>query len=356
MVSTMTGTSQSPQTQFGGAIQANLLVFDGFGRWARAEGAQAEILETNFRHNATLDDIALRVKEAFFTLIAAKELLAATMETRGQSEILLNMAKARHENGLVAKTDVLWAKTNLAEAELLFTRAKNGVQIATGNLAVAMGLPVATPLQIAKAPLVTPHRKVEELLAIASRRRPELGGALAVVKKRKAALKEAKASWWPVVTIEGSYGHKDDIFLPKQDEWSIGIGLSLPCFTGFKKSYDVRRAEAAVAQAQAGFEALLRDVEFSVWARYHEMVSALEAIRASRALAAFAAEGVAAAQEEYKNGIGSMPDLIAAQAARTRAETGLIRARLEREISLARLERASGMSLAGTNRKDGRER
>jgi outer membrane protein TolC len=346
LVSGATGLSMSPQTMFGGSIEASLLVFDGLGRWARAEGADAEVLASNFRHNATLDEIVLRVKESFFGLLAAEAIVAAAKETRDQSTFLLDMAKARHENGLVSKSDVLWAKTNLAKAEFLLTRAGNAHLLARGSLAVAMGLSVTAPVRIEKAANEIPEGglgKIDELLEIASRRRPELQAALAVVRKRRASLKEAKASWWPVVSVEGSYGTRDDLFIPKQEEWSLGIGVNLPLFSGFRTSYGVRSARAGLAEAEAGFETLLRRFEHDVWTSFHEVETALGSIRASKALVDSATESVRAAEGQYKNGAGSMPDLITAQADETAARTALIRTTLDWRLSVARLERAVGV-------------
>jgi len=315
------------------------------GRWAKAEGAEAALHAANFMHNATLDEVILHVKETYFTLLAAEELLVAAEETRSQSEILYSMAEARHENGLVPNSDVLWAKTNLAKAEFLLLQANNACRIARGSLAVAMGLSVTAPLQIKKEPSAIAEGdlgKITELLEIASRRRPELHAALAAVQKRQAALGEAKASWWPTVTLEGSYGYKDDLFLPKQDEWSLGIGVNLPLFSGFRTSYGVRGAQADLAESEAEFDALLRRIEYDVWMRFHEAENALGSTHASSTLVNSATESVLVAEGQYKNGTGSMPDLITAQSEATAAKATLIRATLDWRLSVARLERSVG--------------
>jgi outer membrane protein TolC len=343
---TVSGTSASPRTQFSGSLNVEFTVFDGLGRWAKAAGANAELDEFNARHNATLDDIVLGVKEGFHSLVAAEELLTAMQEGRRQSMILLNMARARHENGLVPKADVLRAGTNLAEADLHLTRAASAVRTAQGRLAVAMGLPATTRLRL-KAPAGHPkpdraRREVNELLQVAARRRPELLAALASVSKQEAAVRKARAAWWPTVSFQGSYGFRDEVFLPEQDEWSLGLGVRLPLFSGFRTGYGVREAEEKLAEAEGRLEELLREVEFGVWTEVLRLENALSAIQASKALLASAGESVRAAEGEYKNGTGSMPDLTTARAANTSAEVALIRATLDWRVSLARLEKTVG--------------
>jgi len=344
-VSPATGASLSPRTEFAGSLGVSLLVFDGLGRWASVAAANAERDELGFRHSATLSDIVLRVKEAYFGLLAAKDLLAAMEAARRQSQVLQAMARARHENGLVPRGDVLRADTNLAEADLHLTRARNSVHTARGRLAVAMGLPVDTGLRVpASVPVAADRtrREVAALLGAAARQRPELRAALAGVKKEQAGLDRARAAWWPTVTIEGTYGYRDDVFLPRQDEWSLGVGFRAPVFSGFGTGYGVREARARVAEAEARLESLLRQVEFAVWTRFHEVADALGSLRASKALMASATESVLAAEEEYKNGAGSMPDLIAAQAKRTAARAAVVRVSLDLRLAGARLEHAVG--------------
>ena len=149
-----------------------------------------------------------------------------------------------------------------------------------------------------------------------------------------------------MISIDGGYGSRDDTFVPNQDEWLIGIGLDLPIFTGFDRTYRLQRARSELAATTAQYEELLRDVELEVWDAYLRIVEADQTIQASEKLVASAEESARVAEGEYSNGVGSIIELIDGQTVRTTARTQLAQARLNWYTAIARFERAVGRTLA----------
>jgi outer membrane protein len=137
------------QNRYDGVFGLRWLVFDGGGREARVDAAAAEVLAAGFRHNAALQDVALLTVESYYNLLAARSFRQLAEETVRQRDYQLRLAKARHNAGVVSKSDVLRAETGRADAELDLVRARNTVEVAQGRLATAMGVPVSTGFQIA---------------------------------------------------------------------------------------------------------------------------------------------------------------------------------------------------------------
>jgi outer membrane protein TolC len=86
-------------------------------------------------------------------------------------------------------------------------------------------------------------------------------------------------------------------------------------------------------------------VELEVWTAYWQIIESSQAIEAASRFVASAEESARVAEGEYKNGTGSIIELIDAQTARTTARTRLIQARLGWHTAMARFERAVGRSL-----------
>ena len=325
------------------------LLFDGGARAAGLKGAEADLITADFQHNVTLQDVALSVEEAYYQVLAAKEIERVAEQTVRQTQYHVEVARARHGNGIAAKSDVLKAATEKAGADLELVRARSQVRITRGQLANAMGIRPSTSFEVVELPR-SPHTReqadIERLMTEAAAHRPELRAALARTRSNQEKVKAAKARYWPKLTLDTEYGRRDRTFPPDRNEWSLGVGVTFPLFDGLNREYAIRRAKSELAGAVAAHEALLRGVELEVWIAYARQLEAGQAIDAAQALVASAEESARVAEGEYKNGTGSIIDLIDAQTKRTSALVQLVQARLDWYTAMARLERAIGRTLA----------
>ena len=354
-------TDPGTQNRYDGVFGLRWLLFDGGGREARVDAATAEVLAAGFRHNTALQDVALEAVEAYYNLLAVRSFQELAVETVRQRDYQLRMAQARHRAGVVAKSDVLRAQTEKADADLNLVRAKNAVHVGKGRLASAMGLHISADFQIAEAPEADYTREladIEALLDEAARNRSELKTALAQVHNQEATVRIAESRYWPALALDTSLGWLGRSFPPSQQQWSVGVALDLPLFTGFDRNYQLHASKADLARTIAQREGVLRGVELEVWTAYWQTIEAGEAIEAAKRFVASAEESARVAEGEYKNGTGSIIGLIDAQTARTAAKDRLIQTRLDWRTAMARFERAVGRSLAQRGKpitEDGRK-
>lgn len=329
-------------------FRASYLLFDGGARSARVTGIKAELLSTNFQHNAILQEVALAVEETYYELLAAKWAMNVAQETVKQTQYHVDLARARHESGLVARSDVLKAETEKADADLVLVKARSAVEIEHGRLASIMGLKVSQPFEVAENLEVDRKQElgnIEKLLDEAGEVRPELQSALAQIEIEGTNVKAAQSQYWPNINMNIGYGWRNYALEWDQDEWSVGIGIDLPLFTGLDRAYQIQRAKSDLARANAEYENLLRDVELEVWVAYSRVTEADQTIQAAEKLVSSAEENNRVAEGEYKNGIGSIIELIDAQTSLTTARNHLVQSRLAWYIAKARLERALGQTL-----------
>lgn len=341
-------TDFGTQNRYDGVFGLRWLVFDGGGREARVDAATAEVLAAGFRHNAALQDVALLTVESYYNLLASRSVRQLAEETVRQRDYQLRMARARHDAGVVAKSDVLRAETEKADADLNLVRARNAVEVAQGRLATAMGVSVSTGFQIAQLPESHHEQQLDDMQALlqeAARKRPELKTALAQVRTQEAAVRLAESRYWPAVAVDTGLGWIGRSFPPDQRQWSIGAALDLPLFTGFDRNYQLHASKADLDRALAARRIVLQGVELEVWTAYWQTIEANQAIKAAERFVASAEESARVAEGEYKNGTGSIIGLIDAQTARTAAKDRLIQARLDWRTAMARFERAVGRSL-----------
>jgi len=333
---------------FDAAFGLSYLLFDGGQRSARVSRARADLQALGFQHNTTLQDVALQVEQSYYSLLASRWSLQVADETVRNAEYHVRLSQARFDNGLAPRSDVLKAETERADANLSLVAARNTRRIAEGTLVSALGLKVSIPIEIADIPESTYPHEVENmglLLEEAAKNRPELLAAVAKVKSVESAVQEARSQYWPKVTANGGYGWIDDSFFPDRDQWFVGLSISFPLFTGFKRGYQVERARRDLDQASSDYAGRLRGVELEVWTTYWKLMEAGEAIQAARTFVASAEESARLAEGEYKAGTGNIIALIDAQTALSSARNRMVQARFGWYTARAGFEKSVGRSL-----------
>jgi len=326
-------------------ISLRYLIFDGGRRQAAVQASRAKAIQSGLRHNATLLETALKVERAYYQVIAAEETAKVAEQTLKQSRYHVELARARFENGMVTKADLLRAETERADATLQLVRARALRRLSLGRLAAAMGLRPTASFDVVGLPEQEYKQQLAEidrLMKEALRQRPELQAALAGISATEAELKKAEARYWPEITLRTDYGWQDSALPPDREHWFTGIGLSFPLFDGFNREAEIRRAGASVEEAKAGYEDLLHGVELEVWDAYTKLIEATQAVEAARALFESASESARVTEGEYKNGAVSIVDVIDAQTALNRAGLRLVQAKLDWHTAMAELERAVG--------------
>lgn len=340
---------ESPRNALNAMFGVRYLLLDGGLRNARVRSAEAELMAANFRHNTVLQDVALAVELAYHQRLAAKALVEVAEQNVRQSEYNLELAKARQKSGVSAKFDVLRAETEKANADLALVRARNTQRIAHGQLANAMGLQVSQAFDIEELPQDVHQEEladIDQLLEEAAQARPELQAALARMTARGADADAARAQYFPQISANADYGFRDESFLPTGAEWTVGLGLELPLFTGYSRTYRQAQAWSDYEAAAAQYENELRGVELEVWTAHSRLIEAGEAIEAAKKLIASADESLRVATGRYQAGAGNIIELVDAQAAQTDAHNQLVRAVLSWYTALAQFQRTIGRTLA----------
>ena len=123
---------------------------------------------------------------------------------------------------------------------------------------------------------------------------------------------------------------------------SIGLTLSIPIFSGFETTYNVRAAEARVDAASALRDNVKLQVALDVWTAYQDLTTASQTLTASADLLASAEQSERVALGRYKAGVGNILDVLNAQSALANARLQRIQAALDWYVTRASLAKAVG--------------
>jgi outer membrane protein len=333
----------------------NWLIYDFGGREASLDEAREALIAADWTHNTVIQNIIFAVENAYYNYVTAKALLEAQQATYKEAETNLAASKDRHHAGVATIADVLQAKTALAQAKLALDSLQGQIQTTRGALATAMGLPANTPYDIVipkkEIPIKETLEKVENYLAQAEKKRPDLAAARAQVRKAGANLRKVEAQAYPSINGTADYGNTyyGTTSLYK-DNYSGGLLFSVPLFTGFSQRHNVEQARADQETAQARLNSLGQQVVLEVWTSYYNLKTAEQRVRTSEDLLKSATESYQVALGRYKAGVGNILDLLSAQSALESARAQRVQATADWYVSLAALARDTGtLTASSTN-------
>lgn len=340
--------NSDPSLGFTGRFTVRYLIFDA-ARSARVEGAEAALSAARFRHHASMLDLALEVQEAYFQLQGAAWYKAAVEELILQGNSQYNLAKARFEVGLARRYDVVVAEARVAELLAMRATANATFVQYQGRLTKAMGLNLSKPVTVASMPEadpIMPQQDLDRLMQLAVATRPELGEARANVEQALAQAQVEDAGMLPTVSADASVAATWNQNGTWSVPWSVGVGVTLPLFEGFGTQYGRQRAQLEEQRARAELEGQVNDVQFEVWAAYSAANESKEQVVALEKLVAAAQESVALATENYGSGVGTVVEVLDAQASLATARLNLVKARLDWHLAVARMEHAVGQAVS----------
>lgn len=338
------------QTSYGPALSVSYLLLDFGGRSAKVEAAFQALVAADFAHNAALQDVILRVQQAYFSYLGAVALRQAAEASLAEARTHLEAAEIRQAVGLATVLDVLQARTAVAQAELVRASLEGQVETVRGALATAMGLPATVPLKVRAALPETPQlaaaEAVESLVSRALGQRPEVQEARARELAAQAKVKEALAEGLPSLVLTGNANRT--YYVPEGaksfgDNWSLGVSLRVPLFTGFDRSFAIAQAKEQAEQAKVRRENAEQQAILDVWTAYYRVQTAKARLAAASELLQAALQTQDVAAGRYREGVGSMLDLTQAHATLAQARAEEIRARADYVLALAALSKATGV-------------
>ena len=266
----------------------------------------------------------------------------------------LKAAEARLQGGLVSRADQLRARAALAETQLARQSAERDQAKAEAALRQAAGIEQTRPLLLDWTTTLPDALEtaslLAELLAEAQRQRPDLLALQAAAASARAEAERARAARWPSLSLGASSGRTfflQDDRVPSTS-YSIGAYLSIPLFDGGRLAAEARAAERDAERLQAEMEMQRSQVTRAVTDAYHDVRHAQAQRDGVGVQFDSASESARAAEARYTAGMGSLLELLTAQAALARAQQTAAQADSDWLAAFSRLNHALGRLPATT--------
>src|SRR5579871_1397004 len=206
-------------------------------------------------------DVVLRVREAYYRALLAKEMVKAAQARLDADTAMLQTVRSQFEAGKGIEASVRRVEAEQADAQRILTSTQADEAKALLDLKTAMGVNLDSDIVLSDELAFTPPSDtLNAQLEEAGRSRPEVQAARFRTAAARAQTNAAKGSLQPQIYATAMA----DVFQPYRMRggtgYTVGLTVSLPVLDGGQ-----RRAEIAGARAmQQHTEAQLSDLELQV--------------------------------------------------------------------------------------------
>lgn len=336
------------QTSYGPTISLTWLLLDFGGRSARVDQARAALLAADWRHDAAIQDTIYATEQAYFDFQGAKALRTAAQAAQNDARAHLDAAQERRRVGAATIADVLTAQTAVSEAELASESAEGRIAVLRGALLAGLGLPVTLDVDVEELPVdiqaTVREIPIERLLDEALAGRPDLVAQRAEAEKAESKAREVRSEGLPTIGFTTTAGR---VFYeipagPPANNFSIGVTLNVPVFSGGRNHYDALQRRLEADEARNAVRMREDVVITEVFAAYHGELTAARQLKSGEDLLIAATQSEAVAQGRYQAGVGSMLELLTAQRSLSAARAQTVQSSTGWLLAVARLARATG--------------
>jgi NodT family efflux transporter outer membrane factor (OMF) lipoprotein len=339
----------NPQRTYGDVfLSVPAYEVDVWGRIRRAnEAARANLFQSIELQNTVRQTLVSDVATAYLNLLELDlelQIAQSTYEVRTNS---LELTISRDQGGVGSIQDVHQARILVYTAETVITDTHRRIEQQENLLGILLGrnpghLERANTLGLQNLPAEVPPGLPSSLLE----RRPDLRAAEQQLIASNADIGQAKAAFYPQLTLTGFYGYQtvalSDLFTSGSRAWQFGPAVTFPLFTGGRLRGNLRLAEARFQESLASYQR-------TVQGAFREVSDALIDYQRTREFTAKQEQNTqahrdasATANDRYQGGVTSYLEVLYNEQELFSAELVLAQARRNELLSVVTLYRALG--------------
>lgn len=283
----------------------------------------------------------------YYKLLESGKVVAENIKVMQQR---LKDAQNQVAAGMALKNDVLKVDLSLANLKQNEAEILNAIEVSNFNLAIMLGLPDTTDIEIADEGLLSDKPEFDLMgnLQGALHRRPEIKAADTRLDISHKQLKVARGLYSPV--ISGVFNFYYD--QPNQREffesnlmfnnsWDIGVRLSWNITNLFTTQFQTTEAKINIKQAEVMHDQLADNIKMEVNANYSAYKLAVDKILLNKQTVEQALENRRMTKDQYANGIKNITDMLDADNLVTVSQINLLNSRIDAEIAYANLMKST---------------
>lgn len=316
-------------------VSANTTLFDGLANYANYEKSKANYESAKYQLSKLQQDIAFQALSAFYDVMNAQKLLDVKEEDLKWNQKNYEIISERNKLGAVTLADVYAQQVKTGNAELELIKAKNNFQTLKSAFLYMLGLDVLENYTLVEPAALqatsgdsgqNEFDQISGLVTSAIASRGDYQGAKLSLYSAQQSIKAANGGFYPNLqnTISAGTQVNELKNLFKANNYSVGLTLNIPIFSGWNTASQVQMAEVEAKVREIEIADLTKQIKRDIQRNYLDLQSAYKAIEVSQQNVKAAEENRRIQQEKYSLGSNMLLDVLIANSDYTTAQTNLI--------------------------------
>jgi outer membrane protein len=336
-------------------LSATQTIFD-FGKFFTVAGQLALSKSADATLNAALQDLMIRVANAYFAVLRDEDNLSYNEASKLAYAKQLDQVKQQYKVGIKTITDLYTAQAAYDSAVAAYIGAQNTLDNDRENLRVITGkyYPKLATLS-ENFPLITPQpANIEEWVHIAQAQNWSIKAAQYNVENTKQIVRQKFSGHLPTVDVEADFGRQytnnitqttslvDTTGPGTQNSQGVMLNINVPLFSGGGVIAETNQASYNYQIAQQQLEQTLRNTLNITRQSYLGILSGISQIKADKQAIKSNISSLQGMEESYRVGTETLVDVLNQQEKLFQAQTAYATDRYTYVNNLLALKQAAG--------------
>ncbi|MFP5040431.1 TolC family protein [Parasediminibacterium sp. JCM 36343] len=292
------------------------------------------------------EGIALNVISAYISLYKSRAAVDLVNENLKQSKQRDSDFSNLEKNGLLARNDLLKANLQTSNFELSLLDAESNAKLANVGLALLLGVPEQTEIQIDSTSLQFPQevKVLSDYEQMAFDNRKDVQALTYRGKAAATGIQAVKGEMYPSVALGGGYVAADiPGFLSITNAVNVSVGVQYSLSSLWKTKAKIQQVTAKQQQLMASQEGLTDNIRYQVNQAYQGWLLSNKKIEVYAKAIDQATENYRITKNKYNNSLATTTDLLDADVAQLQAKLNYSFAKSDAIVAYNKLMEVTGM-------------
>jgi outer membrane protein TolC len=275
--STGSDAGRKTANSFGYSLEGKQLLFDGLKSVYDYKGSLAAVDSAKMDYLSVSSSVRYNLRLAYVGLLQSQQSLELALTIEKIRKRNLELVRVKYESGSEHRGAFLTAKADYAQAVTDIQSAQRAILLAKNSLSAVMGSTVTPSAANGTLDFSDRYGGIPSFSGLAQSH-PSVLKARVAREEARCSVRSSQLANAPGIYGTGSYGKQGDSLSSMKSGWSLGVSASLPLFEGGAKYYAVKKAAAALRQAEADEISQRRSVIVSMeqaWNALRDSIGAL---------------------------------------------------------------------------------
>ncbi len=323
-------------------ISASQNIFTGGRLTAQRDAANAREHAADIDLTAAQAQLVLDVTQSYYDAILADTIVKIARDALAEAQEVYRQTDLAYKVGQKAEFDALRAKVARDNQVPIVLQSEDNRAVAYYRLKQLLNDPLDDSL-VLTTPIIDSQARFAMMSDTATNERASVRQAVDNLTASKAQVRVAESAQWPQISISSAYSpvaYPANLFPNSNDwltNWTAGITLSIPIYTGGNIAGNIEEAEGGVEQAEARLVQTREAAALDTRVALNQLHSAEANLRATESTTGEAQRAYQIANVRFEQGISTQVELDDARIQEEQARANWATAIRDYQVARAKL-------------------